>query len=166
LVVGLALAAAMVAGAVVWLGNQSPFERYITPPMNSGKYRLSLLVPRGWTVTENAGSDFARYIKLKPPGPPEWIPQWLRWGPFREPAPADALILIVETDAAPRDDVLENNLGEAHRRTDDYYFSHYRRLKPRAGIYGVSYSRNTSRSTKRDFETTKSAIYNSLRLVE
>ncbi len=155
LVAGLALAAALVAGVAVWLGSQSPLERYITPPLEGTKYRVSALVPRGWAKDRNNSDESRGYVLLTPPKPPGWIPRWLKRGPFREPSPENFLVLTIHQDP-----FRDNAEGFVDRSPQGW--GYVQRLKDGPGFYGVYYSR----STKRDFETTRLDIYDSLRLVE
>src|SRR5262245_57370078 len=41
------------------LRQQSPFERYISPPLDAKGIRLEFLIPRGWTRPEFEPKDFA-----------------------------------------------------------------------------------------------------------
>ena len=79
----LAALLAVVAWAAYLLRPQSPFERYVSPPMDAKGTRLEFLIPRGWRcvrfVPANTKASNGPVLEFEPPqqihGLPAWVPR-------------------------------------------------------------------------------------------
>src|SRR5437016_4754463 len=78
----LAVALVLLAPVVYTLRPLSPYERYVSPPMDPHGTRLEFLIPRGWELTDftppGTSSSMLTWLTLKSPEPLSWLPKWAR----------------------------------------------------------------------------------------